>query len=134
MSLQRATNVLAGERSAAPERAGVSPSGAGSEASRVVMSGERSAAPERAGVSPSGAGSEPNRAHMAGERSAAPERAGLSPSGAGSGASRVVMTHNARLIFGAALAVHALMVAVALATALVFSLIVRPSRTPESST
>ena len=43
-------------------------------------------------------------------------------------------THNARLIFGAALAVHALMVAVALATALVFSLIVRPSRTPESST
>ena len=43
-------------------------------------------------------------------------------------------TDNARLLFGAALAVHALMVVVALATALAFSLIVRPSRAPESST
>jgi len=39
-----------------------------------------------------------------------------------------------RLIFGAALAVHALMLVVALATALAFSLIVRPSRAPESKT
>ncbi len=37
-----------------------------------------------------------------------------------------------RLIFGAALAVHALMLVVALATALAFSLIVRPLRAPES--
>jgi hypothetical protein len=37
---------------------------------------------------------------------------------------------NRRLIFGAALAVHALMVVVALATALVFSLVVRPPRAP----
>jgi hypothetical protein len=41
---------------------------------------------------------------------------------------------NGRLIFGAALAVHALMVVVALGTALVFSLIVRPERAPESLT
>ena len=41
---------------------------------------------------------------------------------------------NARLLFGAALAVHALMIVVALATAIAFSLIVRPSRTPESPT
>jgi hypothetical protein len=41
---------------------------------------------------------------------------------------------NARLLFGAALAVHALMVVVALVTALVFSLIVRPARARESST
>jgi hypothetical protein len=41
-------------------------------------------------------------------------------------------TDNHRLIFGAALAVHALMLVVALATALAFSLIVRPSRAPES--
>ena len=39
-----------------------------------------------------------------------------------------------RLIFGAALAVHALMLVVALATALAFSLIVRPVRAPESMT
>jgi uncharacterized membrane protein YbhN (UPF0104 family) len=39
-----------------------------------------------------------------------------------------------RLLFGAALAVHALMLVVALVTALVFSLIVRSSRAPESST
>ena len=39
---------------------------------------------------------------------------------------------SARLIFGAALAVHALMLVVALATALAFSLIVRPLRAPES--
>jgi len=39
-----------------------------------------------------------------------------------------------RLIFGAALAVHALMLVVALATALAFSLIVRPPRAPESKT
>ncbi len=39
-----------------------------------------------------------------------------------------------RLIFGAALAVHALMLVVALATALAFSLIVRPVRAPESKT
>ena len=38
----------------------------------------------------------------------------------------------ARLVFGAALAVHALMLVVALATALAFSLIVRPVRAPES--
>jgi hypothetical protein len=37
-----------------------------------------------------------------------------------------------RLIFGAALAVHALMLVVALVTALAFSLIVRPVRAPES--
>ena len=37
-----------------------------------------------------------------------------------------------RLIFGAALAVHALMLVVALATALAFSLIARPVRAPES--
>ncbi len=43
-------------------------------------------------------------------------------------------TDNHRLIFGAALAVHALMLVVALATALAFSLIVRPSRVPESKT
>ena len=42
-------------------------------------------------------------------------------------------TDNHRLIFGAALAVHALMLVVALATALVFSLIVRPPRAPEST-
>ena len=41
-------------------------------------------------------------------------------------------TDNHRLIFGAALAVHALMLVVALATALAFSLIVRPQRAPES--
>jgi hypothetical protein len=39
-----------------------------------------------------------------------------------------------RLIFGAALAVHALMLVVALATALAFSLIVRPLRATESKT
>ena len=39
-----------------------------------------------------------------------------------------------RLIFGAALAVHALMLVVALVTALAFSLIVRPVRAPESQT
>ena len=43
-------------------------------------------------------------------------------------------TDNHRLVFGAALAVHALIVAVALGTALTFSLIVRPSRARESST
>jgi hypothetical protein len=41
---------------------------------------------------------------------------------------------SARLVFGAALAVHALMLVVALATALAFSLIVRPARAPESKT
>ena len=46
---------------------------------------------------------------------------------------RVANTDNGRLIFGAALAVHALMLVVALATALAFSLIVRPPRAPESS-
>ena len=45
---------------------------------------------------------------------------------------RVANTDNGRLIFGAALAVHALMLVVALVTALSFSLIVRPSRAPES--
>jgi len=39
-----------------------------------------------------------------------------------------------RLVFGAALAVHALMVVVALGTALVFSLIVRPAGASESQT
>ena len=43
-------------------------------------------------------------------------------------------TDNHRLIFGAALAVHALMLVVALVTALAFSLIVRPVRVPESKT
>jgi hypothetical protein len=43
-------------------------------------------------------------------------------------------TDNRRLLFGAALAVHALMLAVALATALVFSLIMRLLKTPESLT
>ena len=47
---------------------------------------------------------------------------------------RATNTDNHRLIFGAALAVHALMLVVALATALAFSLIVRPSRAPESKT
>ena len=47
---------------------------------------------------------------------------------------RAANTDNGRLIFGAALAVHALMLVVALATALAFSLIVRPQRTPESKT
>ena len=47
---------------------------------------------------------------------------------------RATNTDNHRLIFGAALAVHALMLVVALATALAFSLIVRPSRVPESKT
>jgi hypothetical protein len=44
---------------------------------------------------------------------------------------RAAKTDNARLIFGAALAVHALMLVVALATALAFSLIVRSPRAPE---
>jgi hypothetical protein len=43
-------------------------------------------------------------------------------------------TDNQRLVFGAALAVHALMLVVALGTALAFSLIVRPQRAPESPT
>ena len=47
---------------------------------------------------------------------------------------RAANTDNHRLIFGAALAVHALMLVVALATALGFSLIVRPPRAPESKT
>ena len=47
---------------------------------------------------------------------------------------RAANTDNGRLIFGAALAVHALMLVVALVTALAFSLIVRPSRAPESKT
>jgi hypothetical protein len=46
----------------------------------------------------------------------------------------VANADNGRLIFGAALAVHALMVVVALGTALVFSLIMRSSRAPESLT
>jgi len=45
---------------------------------------------------------------------------------------RLANTDNGRLIFGAALAVHALMLVVALVTALAFSLIVRSSRAPES--
>jgi uncharacterized membrane protein YbhN (UPF0104 family) len=45
---------------------------------------------------------------------------------------RAANTDNGRLIFGAALAVHALMLVVALVTALAFSLIVRPSRASES--
>ena len=45
---------------------------------------------------------------------------------------RLANTDNGRLIFGAALAVHALMLVVALVTALAFSLIVRSSRVPES--
>ena len=45
---------------------------------------------------------------------------------------RAANTDNGRLIFGAALAVHALMLVVALVTALAFSLIVRSSRVPES--
>ena len=56
---------------------------------------------------------------------------------AGAGASApdgAANTDNHRLIFGAALAVHALMLVVALATALAFSLIVRPPRAPESQT
>jgi hypothetical protein len=51
-----------------------------------------------------------------------------------SGQALATNTDNHRLIFGAALAVHALMLVVALATALAFSLIVRPSRAPESKT
>ena len=66
-------------------------------------------------------------------RNGAPEGSAIAPS-APDAQTASTNTHNARLIFGAALAVHALMVAVALATALAFSLIVRPSRTPESST
>ncbi len=72
-------------------------------------------------------------APVAGATSAPPARSGKASLGpiAQTGATN---TDNHRLIFGAALAVHALMVVVALTTALVFSLIVRPSRTPESST
>ena len=47
---------------------------------------------------------------------------------------RAANTDNGRLIFGAALAVHALMLVVALVTALAFSLIVRAPRAPESKT
>ena len=47
---------------------------------------------------------------------------------------RAANTDNGRLIFGAALAVHALMLVVALATALAFSLIVRQFPAPESKT
>ena len=47
---------------------------------------------------------------------------------------RAANTDNGRLIFGAALAVHALMLVVALVTALAFSLIVRQLPAPESKT
>ncbi len=66
-------------------------------------------------------------------RGEAPEGAEIDSSAPGA-QTAPTNTQNARLIFGAALAVHALMVAVALVTALAFSLIVRPSRTPESPT
>jgi hypothetical protein len=55
------------------------------------------------------------------------------PAGAPADPGRAAKTDNARLIFGAALAVHALMLVVALATALAFSLIVRSPRAPEST-
>ena len=60
---------------------------------------------------------------------AAPPTAAANATAAPAAASN---TDNHRLIFGAALAVHALMLVVALATALAFSLIVRPQRAPES--
>jgi len=66
-------------------------------------------------------------------RRGAPEGAETAPS-APAARTGSANTDNAPLLFGAALAVHALMVVVALATALVFSLIVRPSRAPESPT
>jgi hypothetical protein len=47
---------------------------------------------------------------------------------------RLANADNGRLIFGAALAVHALMLVVALVTALAFSLIVRSLPAPESKT
>ena len=61
-------------------------------------------------------------------------RADSVASAASGAAAQVVAanTDNHRLIFGAALAVHALMLVVALVTALAFSLIVRPVRAPES--
>jgi hypothetical protein len=60
--------------------------------------------------------------------------AGAAPAAAPDAPAAAPVRENARLLFGAALAVHALMIVVALATALAFSLIVRPSRTPESPT
>jgi hypothetical protein len=51
---------------------------------------------------------------------------------AGAAQAGAANTDNQRLVFGAALAVHALMVAVAILTALLFSLIMRPSRARES--
>jgi hypothetical protein len=66
-------------------------------------------------------------------RRGAPKAAEIAPS-APQARTPAANTDNAGLLFGAALAVHALMVVVALATALAFSLIVRPSRAPESST
>ena len=64
------------------------------------------------------------------------DRAATPPAGANATPEQAgpTNTDNRRLIFGAALAVHALMLVVALATALAFSLIVRPSRAPESKT
>ncbi len=59
----------------------------------------------------------------------------VAPAGSAAAAQAVAAnTDNHRLIFGAALAVHALMLVVALVTALAFSLIVRPVRVPESKT
>ena len=60
-------------------------------------------------------------------------RARETPAAAAAAATAAANTDNHRLIFGAALAVHALMLVVALATALVFSLMVRPPRAPEST-
>jgi hypothetical protein len=59
------------------------------------------------------------------------DRAAAGPQGAAEQI-RSANTDNHRLIFGAALAVHALMLVVALVTALAFSLIVRPTRARES--
>jgi hypothetical protein len=69
-------------------------------------------------------------------RAAIPTQVGASNGAplASSAQASAANTDNHLLVFGAALAVHALMVVVALGTALAFSLIVRSSRAPESST
>ena len=67
-------------------------------------------------------------------RAAAADPARPTSTDTGAETSTRTNTDNQRLVFGAALAVHALMVAVALVTALVFSLIMRLLKTPESST
>jgi hypothetical protein len=71
------------------------------------------------------------RAHSADSAGSA-GRAASAPAAAANTDNATLHASSPRLIFGAALAVHALMLVVALATALAFSLIVRPPRAPES--